>query len=94
LTEYEFEFAIKETTVSDKALYELKHEVFKEGALDAREKELIAVVISSLLRCEECLEFLSDLTKEAEATDEDIQEALSVVMYLVDLSTMIVTQDR
>ncbi len=72
-----------------RALYKLKHEIFKEGALDKREKELIAVAISSIQHCGKCLEFHTELAREAGATDEEIQEALSVAMYLTGPSTMI-----
>ena len=37
-------------------LYALKNEVFKDGALSAKEKELIAVSLSLTLKCDTCLE--------------------------------------
>lgn len=72
-----------------RALYKLKHEIFQEGALGKKEKELIALSISSLQRCERCLQFHTDLAREEGATDEEIQEALSVAMYMAGPSTMI-----
>jgi len=72
-----------------RALYKLKNEVFKDGALTRREKELIAVAISCCQRCETCLEVHSDLAIEEGATREQLREAMTVAMYLAGPSTMI-----
>jgi AhpD family alkylhydroperoxidase len=64
------------------ALYRLRHEVFKDGALSFKEKELIAVALMSVMRCEECLEIHAQKAKEAGATNDELREALLVAMYL------------
>lgn len=72
-----------------RALYKLKNEVFKDGALSKREKELIAVAISCFQKCETCLEVHADLALEEGATREQLREAMTVAMYLTGPSTMI-----
>ena len=72
-----------------RALYKLRNEIFKPGALSIREKELIAVAISCLIKCEACLEFHADKAKEAGATREQLREAMEVVLYMGGPSTMI-----
>ncbi len=56
-----------------KALYRLKHEVFKDGALTAKEKALMAVSLTCFLKCEECMETWSKRAKELGATVDENQ---------------------
>lgn len=72
-----------------RALYKLKNEVFRSGALSVMEKELIAVALSCLIKCETCLTFHSDRAKEAGATKEQLREAMDVALYLAGPSTLI-----
>ncbi|HUV24241.1 MAG TPA: carboxymuconolactone decarboxylase family protein [Methanomassiliicoccales archaeon] len=72
-----------------RALYKLKNEVFKSGALTVREKELIAVALSCLIRCETCLQFHADRAKEAGASKDDLREAMDVALYLGGPSALI-----
>jgi len=72
-----------------RALYRLKNEVFKSGALSVREKELIAVALSCVLKCETCVEFHAERAKEAGATNEELREALDVALYMAGPTTLI-----
>ena len=72
-----------------RALYKLKNEVFKSGALSVKEKELIAVAISCIIKCEICLKFHADRAKEAGATSEELREAMDVALYLTGPSSLI-----
>jgi AhpD family alkylhydroperoxidase len=71
------------------ALYKYKHEVFKDGALSLREKEVIAVAISAFLKCDICLEVHAKDALEAGASKEQLREAMTVAMYLTGPSAMI-----
>jgi AhpD family alkylhydroperoxidase len=71
------------------ALYKYKHQVFKDGALSIKEKELIAVSISCILKCEKCLEVHSQLAKDHGATKDELREAMEVAMYLAGPHTVI-----
>ena len=64
------------------ALYRYKHEIFKDAALSIREKELIAVAISSVLKCEGCLDVHAKEALKRGATKEQLREALMVALYL------------
>ena len=72
-----------------RALYKLKGEVFKSGALTVREKELIAVALSCFIRCEICLQFHADRAKEAGASKDDLREAMDIALYLGGPSALI-----
>ncbi|MDD1747592.1 MAG: carboxymuconolactone decarboxylase family protein [Methanomassiliicoccales archaeon] len=71
------------------ALYKYKHEIFKEGALTVKEKELIAVAISMLLKCDMCLEVHAEEAKKQGATVDELREAMMVAMYLAGPTAMI-----
>jgi AhpD family alkylhydroperoxidase len=71
------------------ALYKLKGTVFKEGALSVKEKELIAVAVTALLKCDECIVLHAKKAVEAGATKDEIRESLLVAMYLAGPSTVI-----
>lgn len=73
------------------ALYKLKHEAFQDGALSAKEKSLMAVSISCLLRCEECLETWASRAKEQGATLDELREAMLVAMYLAGPASVVWT---
>jgi AhpD family alkylhydroperoxidase len=71
------------------ALYKYRHEVFKEGALSVKEKELIAVAVSCLLKCDVCLEMHAREAEKSGATKAELREAITVAMYLNGPSTVI-----
>jgi AhpD family alkylhydroperoxidase len=73
------------------ALYKLKGTVFKDGALSVKEKELIAVAVTALLKCDECLVMHAKKAVEEGATKDELREALLVAMYLAGPSTVIWT---
>ena len=66
-------FAEKTPDVA-KAFSELRSSVYKEGALDARTKELILIAASVLMRCEKCTDIHAQRARKNGATDEQIQK--------------------
>jgi AhpD family alkylhydroperoxidase len=70
-------------------LYALKNEVFKDGALSAKEKELIAVSLALTMKCEICLETHALAAKQLGATQDELREAMLVTMYLAGPSAVI-----
>jgi AhpD family alkylhydroperoxidase len=75
-----------------KALYRYKNEIFKKGALSVKEKELIAVSVCMLLKCDICLEVHAEEARRQGATSEELREAMMVAMYLAGPSSMIWSQ--
>ncbi len=71
------------------ALYRLKHEVFKDGALSAKEKALMAVSISCVLKCDTCVEVHAARAKELGATVDELRESILVAMYLTGPSSVV-----
>lgn len=76
-----------------KSLYSFRREVFKNGALSSKEKELIALALSCTLKCEKCLTHHAEEAKKYGATPEEILEAIEVAMYITGPSAMIWTEE-
>jgi|SRR5688572_14048884 len=53
-------------------------DVFKEGALTAREKSLIALAVSHAIQCPYCIDAYSSDTLEKGCTEEQLMEAVHV----------------
>jgi len=61
-----------------KRFFHLDAQVYKEGALPAKTKELIGLVASLVLRCEDCITYhLINCSKQG-ITDRELAEALTI----------------
>lgn len=54
----------------------------KDGALDAKTKELIALAIGVASRCDGCIGFHMDALVKLGATKAEIQETLGMAVYM------------
>jgi AhpD family alkylhydroperoxidase len=57
-------------------------EVFKEGALPAKTKQLMAVVAAEITQCPWCIEDHTKRAKDAGATEAELAEAAFVAMAM------------
>lgn len=55
---------------------------YEPGALDARTKELLGLVASMVLRCDDCVAYHVQQCKEAGVTDEELMDAFSVALVV------------
>ena len=56
----------------------LDHQVYQDGALPARTKELLGLTASLVLRCDDCIHFHLSQCHQQGITTEELVEALSV----------------
>lgn len=61
-----------------KAFRNFNKEVFKEGALDKKTKQLIAVASAHITQCPYCIKGHTKQAKQEGATNEEIMEAIWV----------------
>lgn len=61
-----------------KRIFNLDTNAFKEGALDVKTKELLGLVASTVLRCDDCVKYHLKACKEAGLNFEEVKEALSI----------------
>jgi AhpD family alkylhydroperoxidase len=61
-----------------KRFFALDAAAYRDGALDARTKELLGLVASLVLRCNDCVDYHLGKCVEAGFSDEELDEALHV----------------
>ena len=61
-----------------KRIFNLDTNAFQEGALDKKTKELLGLVASTVLRCDDCVKYHLETCYEEGLTKEEVVEALSI----------------
>jgi alkylhydroperoxidase/carboxymuconolactone decarboxylase family protein len=64
--------------VLGKKFFDYYGEVFKEGALTAREKSLIALAVAHAIQCPYCIDAYTEDTMEKGCDKEELMEAVHV----------------
>ncbi len=63
-------------------LLELEEKAFADGALNRKTKELMALSISIVTKCEPCMEWHLDQAMQLGATDQEIYETIDVAVEM------------
>ncbi|MBT8265251.1 MAG: carboxymuconolactone decarboxylase family protein [Bacteroidia bacterium] len=61
-----------------KRIFNLDTNAFLEGALDVKTKELLGLVASTVLRCDDCIKYHLETSHKAGLKKEQVVEALSI----------------
>jgi len=61
-----------------KRIFNLDTNAFTEGALDKKTKELLGLVASTVLRCDDCVKYHLESSHREGITREEIMETLSI----------------
>lgn len=65
-----------------KRFYNLDHNTYLEGAIPSKYKELMGLVVSAGLRCDDCISYHIIQSYRLGATNEEQQEALNVALVV------------
>jgi AhpD family alkylhydroperoxidase len=65
-----------------KRFFNLDTAAYKEGALDAKTKELLGLVASAVLRCNDCIDYHLIQCIDAGWNDEELYDALNVALIV------------
>ena len=65
-----------------KRFFALDQDVYEDGALPKRTKELLGLVASTVLRCDDCIRYHLTEATAAGATEAEIGEALGVALVV------------
>jgi len=65
-----------------KRIFNLDTNAFKEGHLDVRTKELLGLVASAVLRCDDCIKYHLETCFKIGVTKEEAMETLSIATLI------------
>lgn len=61
-----------------KRFFSLDHQAYKEGALNAKTKEMLGLVASMVLRCDDCIKYHLGKCHEEGVSTEEVYEVFSI----------------
>ena len=61
-----------------KRIFNLDTNAYVEGALDVKTKELLGLVASTVLRCDDCVKYHLEQSRKAGANKEEVMETLGI----------------
>jgi AhpD family alkylhydroperoxidase len=65
-----------------KRFFALDHQSYESGALDAKTKELLGLVASTVLRCDDCITYHLVRASETGSTRAEVIDALNVALVV------------
>ncbi|HWQ83182.1 MAG TPA: carboxymuconolactone decarboxylase family protein [Anaerolineales bacterium] len=65
-----------------KRFFNLDTAAYRDGALDPKTKELLGLVASTVLRCNDCIDYHLIQCREAGWKDEELYDALNVALIV------------
>jgi ribonuclease HI len=76
------EIILRDAPLPIKRFFALDQDVYEDGALPRKTKELLGLVASTVLRCNDCIAYHVREGARAGASDEEIYEALGVALVV------------
>ena len=76
------EIVMKYAGLGIKRFYSLDGQVYRAGALPARIKELLGLVASLVLRCDDCVRYHILRCYEEGISDAELEEALAIALVV------------
>jgi len=65
-----------------KRFFALDNSAYREGALPVETKELLGLVASMVLRCDDCITYHLWQAKKAGVKDEELEEAMAIALIV------------
>ena len=72
------EIVMRHAGLNMKRFYNLDSQVYRDGALPARTKEMLGLVASLVLRCDDCIKYHLVRCREVELSSAELEEALAI----------------
>ncbi len=72
------EIVMKHADLTIKRFYSLDSQAYREGALPSKTKEMLGLVASLVLRCDDCIKYHIIRCHEEAVTTDEIVEALGI----------------
>ena len=76
------DLVLERATLETKRFFSLDGQAYRGGALPERTKELLGLVASLVLRCDDCVTYHLIRCREVGVTGDEIQETLSIALVV------------
>jgi ribonuclease HI len=76
------DLVLRDADLSMKRFFALDHDVYSEGALPKRVKELVGLAASTVLRCNDCISYHLIEATQSGVTKAEIIEALGIALVV------------
>ena len=76
------EIILKSENKNIKRFFAIDHNIYQTKALDKKTKELMGLVASTILRCNDCIFYHLDQCQKENVTFEELCEALSIALIV------------
>ena len=70
------------THLGIKRFFNLDTAAYRDGALDSKTKELLGLVASMVLRCNDCIDYHIEQCTEAGWTEAELEDAMNVALVV------------
>ena len=74
------EIILKYSDEKIKRFFSLDSQAYRAGALDVKTKELLGLVASTVLRCDDCIKYHTIKCQEQGVTDKEYEEAMNIAL--------------
>ncbi len=74
------EVMLKYSGTNAKRFINIDWQTYKEGAIPARTKELMGLVVSLVMRCEDCIMYHLNCCREENITDAELEETVMIAL--------------
>ena len=76
------ELTLEKANLEIKRFFSLDSQAYREGVLPVQTKELLGLVASMVLRCDDCIFYHLDRCHEEGVGTEELQEAMSIALVV------------
>ena len=76
------EIVLRHANRDIKRFYNLDSQVYREGALSEKVKELMGLVASMVLRCDDCISYHIIECRKSGVNEDELIEALSIALVI------------
>ena len=76
------ELVLQHDHLGIKRFFNLDHNTYKKGALPAETKELLGLVASAVLRCNDCIDYHLEQCAEAGFKRDELMDAINVALVV------------
>ena len=76
------ELTLEKASLEIKRFFSLDNQTYREGALPVQTKELLGLVASMVLRCDDCIFYHLDRCHEEGVSSEELQDAMAIALVV------------